>query len=130
MFYPDGQHDGGATRFLRIDGCLTEDNYLRPAAEGQLLASVPPEPGSCILLFQPGLLHEGEDLRAGEKHILRTDVMFRRDADTRPRLTAEQAEARRLLRQAEEAEAACECDRAVSLYRRAFRLDPRLERMC
>lgn len=130
MFYLDGQHDGGATRFLRIDGCLTEDTYLQPAAGDQLLASVPPEAGSCILFFQPGLLHEGEDLRAGEKHILRTDVMFRRDADTRPRFTPEQAEARSLLRQAEEAEAACECDRAVSLYRRAFRLDPRLERMC
>mmetsp|Transcript_16670 Transcript_16670/g.37540 ORF Transcript_16670/g.37540 Transcript_16670/m.37540 type:complete len:335 (-) Transcript_16670:121-1125(-) len=130
MFYLDSQMEGGATRFMRIDGVLTQENYLKLASDDQVLASVAPEQGLCVLFFQPGLLHEGEDLRGGVKHILRTDVMFRRDPDTKPQLTPRQAEALSLLRQAEAAEASHECDRAAQLYRRAFKLDPRLERIC
>jgi len=128
MFYLDGDFGGGATRFLNIDATLTDQTYLQPAAEDQLLASVVPEPGLCLLFFQPGLVHEGEDLLWGTKHILRTDVMFRRDAGTGPRRTPQEAEAWALVREAQEAEANCECDRACKLYRRAFKLDPSLER--
>lgn len=129
MFYLDGGMSGGATRFLNINGTLTVDNYLKLAAEDQVLASLQPEPGLCLLFFQPGLLHEGEDLMEGSKHILRTDVMFRRDAGTGPQRTPQEEEAWKLVQEAQAAEAASECDRACQLYRRAFKMDPRLERM-
>lgn len=125
MFYLDGAMEGGATRFLHLDG----EQRLGPAPDDEVLASVAPEPGLCLLFFQPGLLHEGEDLRAGVKHILRTDVMYCRDPATKPLLSPQQAEALDLVQQAEVAERAKECDKAMRLYRRAFKLDPRLERM-
>lgn len=91
------------------------------------MASVRPEPGLCMLFFQPGLIHEGEDLRSGLKYILRTDVMFRRDPETKKTLTPVQAEALECLRQAEDAENRAEHNLACSLYRRAFKLDLNLE---
>ncbi|CAJ1360487.1 unnamed protein product [Effrenium voratum] len=129
MFYLDGDLEGGETRFLRIDARLTDQNYLKPAAEDQVVASIPPERGLCILFFQPGLLHEGLDLQSGTKHILRTDVMFRRDPDSKPPQTAAQREALELVERAQEAEANHQCDLAAGLYRRAFKLDPQLERL-
>lgn len=128
MFYLDGGFDGGSTRFLK-NGCLTAENHLKPAADEQVLATVVPEPGLCILFFQPGLLHEGEDLRSGVKHILRTDVMCRRDVSTKPQRTPEQTEALALAMQAQAAEAAKDFNLACQLYSRAFKMDPRLERV-
>jgi len=128
MFYLDGGFDGGATRFLRLGGVLTDENYLKLAADDQVVASLEPEAGLCLLFFQPGLLHEGEDVREGSKHILRTDVMFRRDPGTGPSRTPQEQEAWRLVQEAQAAEAAADCDRACHLYRRAFKLDPNLER--
>lgn len=133
MFYLDDGFTGGATRFLHIEGALSDENYLKLAEEDQVLASIKPEPGLCILFFQPGLLHEGEDVTEGRKHILRTDVMFRRDPATKLERSADEALALDLLREAEAAEAigtAFECNRACALYRRAFKLWPKLERMC
>lgn len=132
MFYLDGNLDGGATRFLRTDTCLTQENHLKPAQEEQVLASIEPEPGLCILFFQPGLLHEGEELRSGAKHILRTDVMCHRDPSTKPLRTEKQVEALSLALEAQALEAStdpAELKRACELYRRAFKLDPKLERV-
>lgn len=128
MFYLDGDFEGGATRFLKINATLTEKTYLQLAADDQVLASIAPEPGLCLLFFQPGLLHEGEDLLKGSKHILRTDVMFRRDAGSGPQRTPQEQEAWDLACEATAEEAAGHCDRACQLYRRAFKLDPKLER--
>jgi len=36
-----------------------------------------PKPGLALLFWHP-LLHQGAEVEAGEKHVLRTDVMFRR----------------------------------------------------
>lgn len=132
MFYLDGDFDGGTTRFLNIEGALTNENYLKLAADDQVLASIKPEPGLCILFFQPGLLHEGEDVKSGVKHMLRTDMMFRRDPSTKVQRTEQELRALDLKNQAEAAEAigtSEACDRACALYRQAFKLDPKLERM-
>merc|ERR1712232_1171488 len=108
---------GGATRFLDIEnGSGCKDDQFKPAPEDQVLASVAPEPGLCMLFFQPGLLHEGEDLVAGEKYILRTDMMFRRDPNTKPQRTPQQIEALDLVRRAQAAEERRECDLACTLY--------------
>jgi hypothetical protein len=53
---------------------------------GQLLQlllglSLQPETGACLVFRQPPgacLLHDGEEVRAGIKYLLRTDVMYRR----------------------------------------------------
>jgi len=42
--------------------------------------TVQPEEGAALVFFQPNLLHEGQPLRAGEKWLLRTDVMFRQNS--------------------------------------------------
>lgn len=129
MFYLDDNFEGGATRFLKINGALTDENYLKLASDESVLATIRPEPGLCILFFQPGLLHEGEDLVSGFKHILRTDVLFKRDPTTKIQRTPQQIEAWKLIEEAQAAEARGDCDEAWPLYRRAFKLDPRLERM-
>lgn len=103
------------------------EDQFNAAVEEDVLASVVPEPGLCMLFFQPGLLHEGEDLHSGLKFILRTDVMFSRDPATKPVLSPDQSRALELLAQAERAEEGREHDLACSLYRRAYKLDPRLE---
>lgn len=131
MFYLNGDLDGGATRFLNIAGVgatLGERSYVA-AEEGEVMATLQPEVGSCLLFFQPGLLHEGADLRSGSKYILRTDVMFRRDPSTRPQLSETEVQALSLARRAVAAEESGELDLAIQLYRRAFKLDPRLERL-
>lgn len=129
MFYLNGDLDGGSTRFLHLDraGEYAAADQFRAAEAEDILASIAPEPGLCILFFQPGLLHEGEELRSGLKYILRTDVMFIRDPNTKPLLTPEQLQALEILGQAERAEENKQCDLACSLYRRAYKLDPRLE---
>jgi len=131
MFYLNGGLIGGATRFLRLDVDRSMDQQCNLAEDDQVLASLAPEAGSCLLFFQPGLLHEGQDLREGSdaKYILRTDVMCRRDPAFAPKLSVTQKEALELLEEATLAEEARAFDRAAALYSRAFRLDPRLERM-
>merc|ERR550537_1803057 len=124
MFYLDGAMEGGSTRFLRINTELNDQNYLKPAQESDVLASIRPEAGLCLLFFQPGLLHEGEELRAGVKHILRTEVMFRRQVGTAPERSPQEEEAWRLVQRAQALEAAGDCDEACQLYRRAFKMDP------
>jgi len=129
MFYLDGDMEGGATRFLCPGGCLGESDAYALAQDNEVLAALAPEPGLCLLFFQPGLLHEGEDIRSGIKHILRTDVMFRCDPDTRPQMEPHLAQALALVQQAEAAEERKACDYAASLYRRAFKMCPEVERM-
>lgn len=128
MFYLNGDMEGGSTRFLDVDPEMSQENEFKLAKDHEVLASVKPEAGLCILFFQPGLMHEGEDLYGGTKYILRTDVMCRRAPNTKPELSSQKLEARALVRDAELAEERSECERARYLYRRAFKLDPELER--
>jgi hypothetical protein len=128
MFYLNGGFGGGATRFLGPSSSNIASQF-KLADDSEVLASVAPEPGMCMLFFQPGLLHEGEDLHSGLKYLLRTDVMFRRDPATKVQRTMQQAKAMDLVQQAQAAEERGECDLACSLYRRAFKLDPDIEQM-
>jgi hypothetical protein len=129
MFYLNGDFEGGATNFLDINGpSACHENQLKAAQHEEIMASVAPEPGLCLLFFQPGLLHEGEDLHRGLKYILRTDMMFQRDLATKSVRNANQVEALALVEQAQAAEERSEVDLACRLYRRAFKLDPELER--
>jgi len=78
MFYLNGNLDGGSTRFLKTgrDAAINGSGPFEAAHEDEVVCTVTPEMGSCLIFFQPGLLHEGEELRSHEKYILRSDVMF------------------------------------------------------
>ena len=102
------EEDGGATVFL----------------EGEQETPVQPEEGAALLFFQPNLLHEGRPLLRGEKWLLRSDVMFRR---LQP-VGREEAEARRLHREAQHLEVTGRSEQAWRSYARAFKLWPSLER--
>merc|ERR1711953_408006 len=94
MFYLNGDFEGGATNFLAIDGPASAyETQLNAAQKDEIMASVAPETGLCLLFFQPGLLHEGEDLHKGLKYILRAGMMFHRDPSTKRVLDAKQVEA-------------------------------------
>jgi len=124
MFYLDSDMEGGATKFLKEGSVLVG----KRSQEADILASVKPRRGMCLLFFQPGLVHEGEDVQCGEKHILRTEVMFHRKRGTGMMLSEKQEEALRIVREAEAAELAGSLTKACDLYRRAFKMDPSLER--
>ena len=127
MLYLDDEFEGGATRFLDphlsagadLDASMTVD---------QIMATINPKAGSCLLFWQPGLLHEGEQLTSGLKHILRSDVMFHRRPGSGKKMTDREVQAHNILVQAQVAESAKRLDEAAMLYGRAFRLDPTLER--
>jgi len=105
MLYLNGNLDGGSTRFLKIghDAAINGSGPFEAAHGDEVVCTVNPEMGSCLIFFQPGLLHEGEELRSHEKYILRSDVMFQRirspkESVTRPwtggsRLAARKAQA-------------------------------------
>eukprot|EP00656_Telonema_subtile_P046102 TRINITY_DN52444_c0_g1_i1.p1 TRINITY_DN52444_c0_g1~~TRINITY_DN52444_c0_g1_i1.p1 ORF type:complete len:285 (-),score=56.64 TRINITY_DN52444_c0_g1_i1:163-1017(-) len=126
MFYLDDEFTGGATRFLADD--LPIGAGISFDVEDDVLATVHPAVGSCLLFYQPGLLHEGQELTGGVKHILRSDVIFRRDEGSGIPLTAKQQQARECLQQAQDFEANKQFEQAIPLYKRAFRLDPELEK--
>lgn len=77
------------------------------------------------LVFNHGLLHEGDALLSGKKYILRSEIMFSRvdPLETSPKET----EAIELKRQAELLESQDQPYEAVRLYRRAFKLCPEIE---
>lgn len=56
------------------DDCVGGETNLIDLEE-----SIAPAPGRA-LLFQHLLLHEGAEVAAGEKHVLRTDVMYQAPA--------------------------------------------------
>ncbi len=64
LFYLDEGCEGGATRFLEPNG--------------EVRLSFVPKRGSVLVFFHP-TYHEGEEVRAGQKHVLRSDLMFRRE---------------------------------------------------
>lgn len=75
-----GADDGGSTRFLKTgqNAAIHGSGPFEEAHEDEVVYTLNPKMGDCLIFFQPGLLHEGEELRAEEKYILRSDVMFQR----------------------------------------------------
>merc|ERR1712037_843442 len=84
--------------------------------------AVQPEEGAALLFYQPKLLHKGDPLRAGDKWLLRTDVMFRRNDMP----SAAEVEAREIHRMAQELETDGKADSAWPLYAKAFKRWPAL----
>jgi len=122
---------GGATRFLRDQPLMRDEQGRSVAAEGSITHRVHPDRPGLATVFFHDLLHDGERLENGcpPKWIFRTDVIYQRDAGTGPDMTElseAQHEARRLYGEAEAREAEDPLE-AAKLYRRAFQADPLLE---
>jgi len=70
--YMNGGFEGGRTRF--IGEC--EESGRPP-----IVAAIVPAAGRCLVFRQPPgqrLLHDGEQLRTGNKYLFRTDAMYRK----------------------------------------------------
>lgn len=122
MIYLNGGFDGGATNFL--------SDSASGGARGRVLESLPPSAGM-LLVFEHQIYHEGEELRSGVKYMMRSDLMYKLDAVKTFEETADLQrvqEAQELLALAEQREAQGKFDAAVSLYKKAYRLAPELEK--
>ncbi|SEN02997.1 WD domain-containing protein, G-beta repeat-containing protein [Stigmatella aurantiaca] len=69
LYLNDAQEfSGGATRY-----------YADRSEEAELLGAVRPEAGT-LIVFDHALWHDGEAVSAGTKYVLRTDVLYEREA--------------------------------------------------
>ena len=61
-----------------------------------------------------------------KKYIMRSDLMFKRVTEAISTVTSEDDAALRLIAEAEAAETAGDCLQAAALYRKAFKLSPKV----
>jgi len=83
LIYLNDGFNGGATRFFRSSN---EGGDASLSHGGMVAHGVQPKQG-CVLVFPQGntasLLHEGSAVTSGTKYVVRTDVLYRRKADTK-----------------------------------------------
>lgn len=126
MLYLNDDFEGGTTDFIddKQEFYKNEDGMI-VAQEENILKKIKPVTGMAIV-FNHALLHQGSPLTAGEKYIFRSDIMYRRDPDSQ-QLTTNEADAIMLYEQALSKEIEGKINEAISLYSRAYKLDPSLE---
>jgi len=135
---------GGGTNFLRDDmDCPAVDKSGRIRSPGECIElHIDSDEAGKALIFLHDLMHEGEALEvrredgsldetveAAPKWLLITQVLYRRDPSSAPILTLEQKEARKFLKEAEEAEITGDIALAIKKYNKAYRLDRSLEEL-
>lgn len=119
---------GGHTRIYsdeQIGRPMEQDAEGRLTGEPSLvLEAVAPKAGRMVVFYHR-LMHEG--VPAAEKYIIRTDVLYRRTPEicTAP----EDVEAFAMYEEAQLRAENGECDAAVKLFRRAFKLSPALAKV-
>ena len=122
---------GGATHFLQdemdipdVDDC----NRIR-APDNSIEVKVEADKAGKAIFFQHDLLHEGGALTENSppKWLLVTQVFYKRNPESAPKLSQKQLEARELLKEAEQAESLGNISQAIKLYSKAYRLDPTLD---
>eukprot|EP01094_Clydonella_sp_ATCC50884_P025193 TRINITY_DN6528_c0_g1_i1.p2 TRINITY_DN6528_c0_g1~~TRINITY_DN6528_c0_g1_i1.p2 ORF type:complete len:277 (+),score=86.77 TRINITY_DN6528_c0_g1_i1:87-917(+) len=111
--YLNGGFTGGATNFL-------EAHYKNPC-DRVITRSVAPEQGMALVFLHP-LVHEGDTLVDGVKYLARTEVLYRHRV-----VDSVEDEAMGIFREAEYHEEQGNMKKAVSLYKKAFRMCPSLE---
>lgn len=72
------------------------------------------------------MFHDGTSVQEGVKYIMRTDIIFRRIKQSNLPIQDKEAEARRLLRMAEELERSGQAELAASYYKKAFTMSQTL----
>lgn len=127
--YLNDDFEGGSTNFVDSSLTLSKDESLGiyMAPQHSVLHRVIPEKGMA-LVFYHRTMHEGDRITNGRKFALRSDVAYRRDPTSKPRLTPQQHEARRLFDEAERLESAGELNEAIACYKRVMVVDPEFAR--
>jgi hypothetical protein len=115
MFYLNEDYEGGETSFLTKDDLKT-------------IFSIKPKKGMMIF-FPQDIYHEGKAV-VGEKYIFRTDIVFKRSNlnQTQEQL-GNQELALKYFKLAQELERSKKGLEAVEYYKKAFKLDPDLEKV-
>jgi hypothetical protein len=118
---------GGATRVLSSPSSPMWDE----SDKFEVLGAIRPVEGMAAV-FRDSLFHDGEILKEGEKFLLRTDVVFERDVvfdfDVVYMDLSREEKGRKALDLALKFEDGGDMAEAVRWYRRAYKLDPGLER--
>lgn len=108
-----------------------ETNFFENNISNKIVLSIKPVKGMMIF-FPQNLWHEGRKVK-GEKYIFRTDVMFLRDESQLPPLSQEEINKKELAKQylemARDFERCKNGEKAVEYYRKAFKMDPDLEKV-
>merc|ERR1712070_1257579 len=101
-----------------------------------------PEPGSALVFFQRGMLHEGSRIISGTKTVIRSDVMYTKltdgddedtaqedsvSADLKKRWKEQKARGWEICREAARLEQEGNVPAATKLYSRAYKLDDKLQ---
>ncbi|GBG32316.1 Hypothetical Protein FCC1311_085412 [Hondaea fermentalgiana] len=126
LFLNDCQ-EGGGTRFYADEqrDQLVKDEAGRYTGRPDLVRfTAAPKAGRMVIFFH-NIMHEGVPVgEEAEKYIIRSDVMYRRRDPICK--TPRDNEAFRLYQEAQEVSVAGDCDAAMTLFRRAFKMSPTL----
>ncbi len=116
MFYLNEEYEGGETVFLDRES-------------GEIKLSLKPTTGMMVI-FPQDVWHEGKAVQ-GEKYIFRTDILFKRICENElpPEELSKKKLALEYLQLAQELERSRQGREAVEYYRKAFKLDPDLEKV-
>lgn len=122
MFYLNDNYEGGETVFLD-----SSEDKKNP----KTIVAVKPKRGMMIF-FPQDILHEGRAV-VGEKYIFRNDIIFKRDfqKETEMGINTEldpKKQALNFFHLAQELERSKQGKTAVEYYKKAFKLDPELEK--
>jgi hypothetical protein len=130
MIYLNDDYESGTTNFVDEGAELYKDPTLGiyVANPKDVRLKFKAKAGDAII-FDHQLLHEGARVDAGKKYIMRSDVMYRRDAQSEDDLTPELLRRKRAMQlwtEGSQMEARGEMTGAVEMYRKANKLAPEL----
>ncbi|XP_074644083.1 uncharacterized protein LOC141900911 [Tubulanus polymorphus] len=123
MLYLNSDFEGGSTNFMNSEVQDLHKNCLSGkycGNERNVLIRIKPETGMATV-FNHHRLHEGEQLKSGEKYILRTDIMFQKEQGEEV-VDEAYEKAMKLISMAEQLEADGEVMEAAEMYRKAFKI--------
>jgi hypothetical protein len=108
---------------------LNEDGIFSTSEDDVIHRVEANKAGKAVVFFHDLMHDDGEPLKEGSppKWMFRTEIMFERDPKTAPQMTSQQREAREFLRKAETAEMQGNIPEAITLYKKAYRLDTTLD---
>ncbi|CAG9335366.1 unnamed protein product [Blepharisma stoltei] len=114
LIYLNDDYEGGRTVLYN------DEETVRVAFE--------PKAGDACAMMQ-NVIHEGGVVESGEKHAIRLDIIYERDAPYDPQKFDNNQLAMQYLKIAQDLERAHQATESVKYYQRAFRLNPHLEWM-
>lgn len=132
MVYLNDDYEGGETNFVENHELnFDKERQIYCAPPETVFASLKARRGDC-LVFDHLLLHEGQQVTAGQKYIIRSDLMYEKEEEEE--VDGEEAAKRRRQREALELfqagaklEEGGDVTAAIQHYSRAFKICPEIE---